>query len=1465
MIPSGLNLSRSLCGLVLGGLAVIGAMTPAAQTHAQVPSYPGYRWEIFAGQRGGAGDADGPAAEARFAGPSGVSLDGAGNIFVADRFNSTIRRITPDGTVETYAGKTGENSWANGPRQQARFQNPRRIEARPNGEIYILDVANVRKIDVNGNVTAVSPFIPSHNFSGMAVDAAGNIFVTSEGQHTVMKFASNGGVMTIAGSAQNPGFSDGGGGAARFNSPQDLALDTNGDLYVVDGGNRCIRRVSTDGEVVTIAGSPAVTYRKDGTGNQAGFERPLGISFGTDGCLYVTEPEFIRKVTREGVVTTIAGRSADFTPRNGPASQASFYFPQDVVMDGEGNLIIAGGSDYTVRKLTTGGDVVTIAGMLKEFGAQDGPGAQARFSDVRGTVTDAHGNVFVLDSKNHAIRKISPAGVVTTFAGKLGDMGTADGIGTEARFIFPEALAIDRLGNLYVAERIRVRKVTPEGRVTTLAGAARESGIIDGTGPAARFRYLAGIAVDSRGNVYVSEYVNHVIRKITPVGVVTTYAGSLDTYGWTDGLLEQARFGDPLGLAVDQQDNLYVSEWRNGGLRQITPSGIVKTLTHSNGFVVGGDVSYFGTPYCIAPIADGSLILSSWGSEIFRVDPSGRIFHEAGGINGNLGGIGKSARLSLAPGVAVGPDGTAYLGGGYNDNVMKGTPIPCLVVEDPGNPDFSADHTLNWYLQPLSGPGQPRTLKLKNMGKAVLTGLDLAISGPDAAEFEISTPLNRTTLAPGEETTVSVTYRPLTAEVHTAWLAIGSSDPVNSSWSVDLAGAGKLGGAPIIAGVPADIVAEAQSTAGANVSYQTAHISDDGQSGFIIYSRYSGEVFPIGTTTVVVTAIGYNGIQSRSEFKVTVRDSTPPEFGETLEPQILKGVRPSKKAVLPDYRGYFTVIDEVAASNLPEVQNPPPGTALGPGIHTVTLTALDAAGNEASFDLMVEVVAELGLAELVVNGRTGNLIPQTPGLPLDSTLAGFGVPAIDGLGGIAAKAVIRAGRTTLQSIYRKGSAESIVAYQGQTIPAGGETFKSFGDPLLSADGSLAFAAKLQGAGVTATNDDSWWSDALTGNLEVVLREGSEILPGFKIKAVSSISLRNGELLALVTFFPSAGTVTTANDTAVLHLKAAGGEVLLREGEAMTVGTPAKTSKVKTISILGPALGSPGHGRWHAEDAAVAKVTLADGRVTIVKLQPGQDPQPLLVTKAVAEELSSTAKWSQFSLPAIDGIGGNLVVQGTLQALRGVVAATNDTVLLYSADGSNFAPLVKENDPATPRAGMFASFVDPVSNQRGDVAFVATLRGAPSGSPITGLWTGSAGNLLPVAELNGKIRDADGELVPDRIWTSFVSYALPDASGPIFVAKFSGAGVTGANDVGLWSTGLDGIPRRLLCFGDDVEFTENSATLQRRVKSFQVLNSPDGVYGATRNFNAAGAVAVHATFTDGSQAVLVLYPRPNRPN
>ncbi len=640
------------------------------------------------------GHDDGTGAAATFSSPAGMAVDSAGNTYVADYGNHVIRKITPAGVVTTLAGTAGVQGSADGTGAAASFKEPYGVAVDASGNVYVADAGNavIRKITPAGVVTTLAGTVgvpgsadgtgtaATFRFPvGIAADAVGNVYVTDYDANTIRQITPAGVVTTLAGADQARGSDDGTGGAARFNRPVGLTIDSTGNLYVADTSNQVIRKITPAGVTTTIAGTPGVEGSADGTGAAASFNAPYNVSIDTADNVYVTDyaANTIRKITPTGVVTTLAGTAGQAGGLDAQGSAARFSNPFGLAVNSNGDVLVADTYNNAIRKVTSSGAVTTLAGLTRT-GSADGAGSVARFNNPLGAATDASGNVYVVDYGNDTIRKITSAGVVSTLAGTAGVAGSADGTGAAASFTGPGGLATDSAGNIYVAETENnlIRKITPTGVVTTLAGAPGTSndGSDDGTGAAASFKGPGAPVVDSAGNVYVTDGGNNTIRKITPAGEVTTFAGTAGSQGSADGTGASASFNAPSGLAIDGSGNLYVTDSGNHTIRKITPEGVVTTLAGTAGLSGTNDgtgvEARFNSPQGVVSDSAGNLYVADTENQTIRkITPSGvvttivGVAGQAGFSAGSLPGLlnypvgvaltGNSLYITSGDGVAV--------------------------------------------------------------------------------------------------------------------------------------------------------------------------------------------------------------------------------------------------------------------------------------------------------------------------------------------------------------------------------------------------------------------------------------------------------------------------------------------------------------------------------------------------------------------------------------------------------------------------------------------------------------------------------------------------------------------------------------------------------------------------------------------------------------------------------------------
>ena len=665
-------------------------------------------------------------APALFNHPTGLAVDGSGNLFVADTGNDTVRKITSAGVVSTFIGVPGVAGFTDGTGTAASFNTPEGPAIDSSGNIYVAEFLNgtIRKITPAGVVTTLAGSAgingtadgtgSAAQFNGpraVAVDGSGNVYVADANNHTIRKITAAGVVTTLAGTAGTAGKTDGTGTAATFNYPSSLAVDSAGNLYVADTYNHAIRKVTSAGVVTTVAGVLGTMGHADGPATSATFDYPGGVAVDSAGNIYVGDQgnNNIRKIS-SGVVSTLAGPTTPAGPNlalpsgrvDGTGTAARFYHPTGLTVDSSGTVYVADYENDLIRKVSAAGVVTTIAGAGGVTGSLDGSGfilIPSQFWGPTNLTTDASGNVYVSDTWNETIRKIAPDGTVTTLAGLVGATGSADGTGTAANFNGPTGLAVDAAGNVYVADTYNhtVRVLSPAGAVTTLAGTVGTAGSADGTGTAATFDYPSGLAVDGAGNLYVADYGNDTIRKIAPGGAVTTFAGTAGVPGNGDGMGTGATFNHPRDVTIDAGGNLYVADSGNQTIRKISPAGVVTTLAGSAGTTGsadgGGAGATFNGPAGVSVDAAGNVYVADSGNSTIRMVTAAGVVTTLGGLAGTPGdsdGAGTAARFDHPTGVAVNSIGDVYVADNNNNTIRKG-----IAPGNPGPPGGSGNGTGN--------------------------------------------------------------------------------------------------------------------------------------------------------------------------------------------------------------------------------------------------------------------------------------------------------------------------------------------------------------------------------------------------------------------------------------------------------------------------------------------------------------------------------------------------------------------------------------------------------------------------------------------------------------------------------------------------------------------------------------------------------------------------------------------------
>ena len=535
----------------------------------------------------------GPANVAKLNAPYGLAVDSAGTVYIADLGNHRVRKVSRDGIIMTVAGTGQAGSGGDGGKASAaQLYSPRNVAIGAIGNVYIaeFDGQRIREVTPDGLIRTVVTDVAFP--AGLAVDFTGALYIADSGNHRIERLF-NGALTTVVTpllSSPTAVSADGTGGiyiadsgnrrilritqagvvstvASRLDTARDVAVAPSGDLLIADG--RRVRLVTPAGLAVTLAGDGTFGYRGDGgPATLAVLNGPSGVAVDNDGALYIADERNhrVRKVSISGIITTVAGTGSPAAPLEGlPAVSTPLTAPEGVLTDPAGTLWITEYFGNRVRRLMAGGAILTIAGNgTAGFNGDGRPATSAELQSPAQVAIDPSGNLYVADAGNHRIRKVSLSGIITTFAGNgiagfSGDGGQAG----PGQLSSPRGIAFDNAGNLYIADtnNHRVRKVTPGGLITTVAGE-----------DAFPLSFPRSVALDAAQNLYIADTANHRILKRTPAGAVSVIAGvGAPGFSGDGGPALAAQLSSPAGITVDGQGNLYVAELDNGRVRKLTP------------------------------------------------------------------------------------------------------------------------------------------------------------------------------------------------------------------------------------------------------------------------------------------------------------------------------------------------------------------------------------------------------------------------------------------------------------------------------------------------------------------------------------------------------------------------------------------------------------------------------------------------------------------------------------------------------------------------------------------------------------------------------------------------------------------------------------------------------------------------------------------------------------------------------
>ena len=662
----------------------------------------------------------GKATETEISLVDGITMDEEGNVYIAMREHNIISRIDTKGMMTRYAG-SGESGFSGdgGPAIKANFKTPAGLAFDPKGNLYIADRENhrIRKIDTSGNISTFAgigeagfsgddgPAVKARlNLpSGVATDKKGNLYISDRSNDRIRVVDKKGVIRTYAGSGV-AGFQGDAGPAlkAQLDKPFGIALDEAENLYIADRNNNRVRKVSPEGIITTVAGDGGFFFMGDnGPAYRASVAAPTGVAVDKKGNLYIADRNNnrIRLVDKLGMIRTVAGTGQqDYNGDSETARETNLYLPFGLTVDLNDNLLVIDRSHYRIRRIDpNSGEVETVAGNgLKLFAGDGGPATGATLSFPHGMFVDKNDNLIFSDKGHYRIRKITPKGIISTIGGngRRGNVGNnipaleanVYNVTTIIQNSAGDAFMSSPSGFVSIIRRLDAKGIihdyidTASPKYREAISQSKHKGLVQ-TGAVATITQFSDITFDPKGNLFISDRMNHQIRKIDLNGNISTIAGTGDSDYYGDGgpALEAA-FRDPNALASDKQGNIYIAEAANNRIRKIDTKGIVTTVAGNGEHADSGD----GGPALKAGIRsmddieispEGELhILGTNTHKVRKITQDGKIVTVAGkGYAGFFGDDGPATKAMLQNPAAISFDskGNLYIADMGNNRIRK--------------------------------------------------------------------------------------------------------------------------------------------------------------------------------------------------------------------------------------------------------------------------------------------------------------------------------------------------------------------------------------------------------------------------------------------------------------------------------------------------------------------------------------------------------------------------------------------------------------------------------------------------------------------------------------------------------------------------------------------------------------------------------------------------------------------------
>jgi sugar lactone lactonase YvrE len=1319
-------------------------------------------------------------------------------------------------------------------------------------------------------------------------------------------------VATFAGQTKRTGSGNGTGTAATFNFPSGAACDSNGNLYIADYGNNQIRKITTQGVVSTPFGSLSRTAgATNGSGNGALFNSPNAVA--TDGSdnIYVADSgnNLVRKIVGT-TVSTLAG---------------NFNGPQGIGVDkSSGTVYVADTGNNIVRRVTSGGSVTTLAGENGVSGYRDGAASQALFNGPEAIAVDSSGNVFVADFGNAAIREISN-GQVTTVAGGSG-AGYLDGRASSALFNAPTGLAFDTAGNLFITDsqvpsstsnaagNCVVRRLSPAGAVTTIAGDPGYLGSLNGTGISANFYSDQAIACSPNGAIYVADTYNDLVRQVGNASsgniAAVTLTNLSATYDGTPKPISATTV--PAGLTVN-----------------FTYDGSTTAPTDAGSYTVVGTVSdntYSGS-------ATGTLIISKAPATVTLGSLSAGFDGNPHGTTATTSPSGLTVVITYNGSITIPSAAGSYnVVASIQDANYTGTATGTFVISKPvatvtlsnlavtynGSPHsptattvpagLGVIFTYNGSTVAPSAPGSYNVVGTIN---------DANYSGSGSGTLVISQATPTITLSGltatynGKAHAVTATTVPARLPVTityngsaTAPTIVGSYPVVATVSTVDYAGTAS--GTLNILPVAPLATTSAATTVGALTATLNGTANPEGSATSVTFqygptttygTTTSGQNIGSGSATVPVSAsLGslspatlyhYRIVASSAGGTINGADKTfttlaKPGYGTTSQALLAASGAQLIFSVNPN--GLTTTVFFEYGTSAGNYTHQTATQSIGAGKAAINVMAfLSGLAPNTTYHFAVVMMSVAGTFTSVDQtfttlGFDTTLVAQTGDVAVGTgggTYATFhpgGVNAQDAVAFSAGLLATKAGPVTTANalgIWAEDATltRQLVARQGATAPGtGGAVFATLTDPVYNNSEDLAFGGSLTVATglVTSANANGVWASS-GGSLGLLAREGSAA-PGtggatFATFPAVALSDSGGAIVSATLNASTAAGVTAANNAGVWEgTTAAHLTLMLRTGEQTNSGKTISAFKFLPVETI---VNGQTRGFGPATGHLAAAVTYTDKNTGIVKVLAAASPQAVATSgDAAADATGSTAggaTFATFGSPAIND-NDHTAFAATLAVGSGGTTKTNATGI-WADTSSGTRKLIARLGQVAPGTGSNATYLtlsDPVYNANEAVAFRGTLSvgtGLATAATASGIWCNSTGSLQIVAQQGGP---APG--CPSGVnYLAFTELALDDVDGAtqqggaIFLATLSGTGVTTANNAGIFAVDAAGTPQLIVRTGE--VFNGKIITALAFLPAETVVN------GQGRSLSqGTGDLVYTATFSDKSQALVnVVFP------